>query len=84
MGNNSLTPIRAIETFIRCKKEGTQVPFLVWDTIKTYQKWNQIELTGLINASVYYPELLFEPGMEERIAKRMDDFKKRIVEIPIQ
>ncbi|EQA34843.1 hypothetical protein LEP1GSC047_1622 [Leptospira inadai serovar Lyme str. 10] len=84
MKNRILTPTKAVETFIKCKKDNAPVPFTVWDTLKTYSTWNQVELTGLINASAYFPDILFEKGMEAKIQSILDRFNKRIVEIPIR
>ncbi|EPG65210.1 hypothetical protein ACE5IS_06015 [Leptospira wolffii] len=84
MKNKLLTPIKAVDTFVKCKKEGAPVPVAVWDTLRTYSKWNQVELTGLLNASAYYPEILFESGMEKNIAGLLSSFQDRIVEIPIK
>lgn len=84
MKNKLLTPIKAVDTFVKCKKEGLSVPVAVWDTIRTYSKWNQVELTGLLNASSYFPDILFESGMEKKIEERLSEFKSKIVEIPIR
>nr|WP_167880155.1 hypothetical protein [Leptospira fletcheri] len=82
--NPSFTPTQTVNMFIRYKKEGNSVPLMVWDSLRNYQKWNQIELTGLLNASGYFPDILFEPGMEEKIQTLLQDFQKRTVEIPIR
>ncbi|PJZ24093.1 hypothetical protein CH352_00125 [Leptospira hartskeerlii] len=84
MKNKLLTPIKAIDTFVKCKKEGERIPVLVWDSLRTYQKWNQVELTGLLNASAYFPDILFEKDMEKKIQHRLDEFNSRIVDIPIK
>ncbi|TGK02974.1 hypothetical protein EHQ53_05775 [Leptospira langatensis] len=79
-----LTPIKAVDTFVKCKKEGERIPILVWDSLRTYPKWNEVELTGLLNASSYFPDILFERDMEQKIIARLEEFKSRIVDIPIQ
>ncbi len=75
-----LTPETAIETFIKSKKENSSIPESVFQTFKTYKKWNENALKGIINASAYYPEILTEENMEENIFKVLAEFKKREVD----
>lgn len=75
----SLTPETAINTFVKCKKEGKQIPEEVLESIKGYKKWGENQLKGLLNASAYYPEILLENGMEDTILQLLKKFKERIV-----
>ncbi len=84
MKNKLLTPIKSVDTFVKCKKEGAPIPVAVWDTLRTYPRWNEVELTGLLNASAYFPDIFFEKNMEKKIQTILDEFKSRIVDIPIQ
>lgn len=52
--------------------------------LDSFQSWNEIELTGLLNASSYFPEILNETRSEQTIRSLLEQFKQRIVEIPIR
>ncbi len=71
-----LSPENAIDTFIKSKKENKQVPDNVLESLRNYKKWGQNSLTGLLNASAYFPEILIEEKMEESIYKLLSQFKK--------
>ena len=71
-----LSPEAAIDTFIKSKKEKKDVPENVLESIRNYKKWGQSSLTGLLNASAYFPEILLEEKMEENIYKLLAEFKK--------
>lgn len=75
-----LSPETAIDTFIKSKKENLQVPEKVLESIRNYKKWGQSSLTGLLNASAYFPEILIEEKMEENIYKLLAESKKAIVQ----
>lgn len=79
-----MTPIRAVETFILCKKKQESVLEEVILVLDSFQSWNEIELTGLLNASFYFPEILNEIRSEQAIRSLLEKFKQRIVEIPIR
>lgn len=79
-----MTPTRAVETFIRYKKNREPISDEVTLVLDSFQIWNEIELTGLLNSSFYYPEILNEYRTEEAIRSLLEKFKQRIVEIPIQ
>jgi hypothetical protein len=51
----------------------------VFAVIKTYQKWKETELIGLLNASNYYPEIFIEENMEPTINNLLQKIKKRFV-----
>ena len=51
-----LSPEAAIDTFIKSKKENKDVPENVLESLRNYKKWGQNSLTGLLNASAYFPE----------------------------
>lgn len=84
MYKKPMTPTRAVETFIRCKKNREPISDEVTLVLDSFQIWNEIELTGLLNASFYYPEILNEYRTAEAIRSLLEKFKQRIVEIPIQ
>ncbi len=71
-----LSPEAAIDTFIKSKKENKDVPENVLESLRNYKKWGQNSLTGLLNASAYFPEILIEEKMEENIYKLLAEFKK--------
>ncbi len=71
-----LSPEAAVDSFIRAKKENKPVPDNVMESLRNYKKWGQNSLTGLLNASAYFPEILIEDKMEETIYKLLADFKK--------
>lgn len=79
-----MTPTRAVETFIRSKKNGEPIQDEVFLVLDSFQSWNEIELTGLLNASFYFPEILSEFRTETAINDLLEKFRQRIVEIPIQ
>lgn len=74
-----MTAESAIDTFIKCKKEGKETPDGVIESLRNYRKWRESSLKGLLNASAYFPEILIEPDMEQNILKLIEDFKKRLV-----
>ena len=74
-----MTPESAIETFIKCKKENSQIPEAVIESLKNYKNWSENSLKGLLNASAFYPDLLIEANMEDNIKKQIEVFKSRIV-----
>lgn len=76
---NIMTAEAAMDAFINCKKTNTEVPKEVMEAIRNYPKWQENSLIGLLNASAYFPDILFEDGMEEKINKLLDDYKKKIV-----
>ncbi|UML81355.1 hypothetical protein [Leptospira kirschneri] len=84
MYKKSMTPTRAVETFILCKKKQEPVSEEVILVLDSFQSWNEIELTGLLNASFYFPEILNETRSEQTIQSLLEKFKQRIVEIPIR
>lgn len=71
-----LSPETAIDTFIKCKKENKPVPDNVTESLRNYKRWGQNSLTGLLNASAYFPEILIEANMEENIYKLLAEFKQ--------
>ena len=75
-----ITPESAIDSYIKCKKEGKEISQDILDTILNYRKWHESALKGLINASGFYPDILLEPDMEENIYKILAEFKSREVE----
>lgn len=74
-----LTPTRAVQAFIDSKKENREISEEIWANLKTYRKWNEVELLGLRNASAFYPDIFFEEGMEDTISKLVEVFHSRIV-----
>ncbi|TGN17216.1 hypothetical protein EHS15_18710 [Leptospira idonii] len=74
-----MTPTRTVQSFLDAKKQGLEVSEETWNSLKNYRKWNEPELKGLRNASAYYPEIYFESGMDDEIARLLENFKKRIV-----
>jgi hypothetical protein len=77
--NLALTPTRAVQLYIDGKKSGTALAPEVTSVIKTYRKWRENELIGLLNASGYYPEIFYEDGMEDTIHKLLAVFKSKHV-----
>jgi hypothetical protein len=71
-----LSPEAAVDSFIKSKKENKQVPDNVMESLRNYKRWGQNSLTGLLNASAYFPEILIEEKMEENIYKLLAEFKK--------
>ncbi|AOP32601.1 hypothetical protein A0128_01150 [Leptospira tipperaryensis] len=84
MYKKPMTPTRAVETFIRSKKNQEPISEEVVMVLDSFKTWNEIELTGLLNASFYQPEVLNEYRSEASIQSLLENFKKRIVDIPIQ
>ncbi|RHX87587.1 hypothetical protein [Leptospira stimsonii] len=84
MYKKPMTPTRAVETFIRAKKNQEPISDEVVMVLDSFENWNEIELTGLLNASFYQPEVLNEFRSETAIQSLLEKFKKRIVDIPIQ
>ncbi|MDX1958242.1 MAG: hypothetical protein SFU98_06695 [Leptospiraceae bacterium] len=78
-----MTPEAAIEAFIRCAQNSEELPQEVADSIGNYRNWGENQLKGLLNASAYYPELLYEENMEKTILELLEGFKKRIVPMRI-
>ncbi len=74
-----LTPTRAVQSFIDCKKDHLEVPEQVLTALKTFRKWNEVELLGLKNASAYFPEIYIQEGMEEEITNLIQKFHNRQV-----
>jgi hypothetical protein len=74
-----VTPENAVETFIKCKKENKEVPESVFESLRNYKTWSENSLKGLLNASAYYPDILFEENMEQGILAHIQKFKDRIV-----
>lgn len=74
-----LTPTRAVQSFIDCKKDHLDVPETVLETIRSFRKWNEIELLGLKNASAYFPDIYFQEGMEQEITTLIQKFHGRQV-----
>ncbi len=79
-----MTPTRAVETFILSKKKQEPVSEEVILVLDSFQSWNEIELTGLLNASFYFPDILNETRSEQSIRPLLEKFNRRIVDIPIQ
>lgn len=75
----TITPIRAVQSFIDAKKNGENPPQEALSVIKNYRKWKDLELIGLRNASAYYPDIYFEEGMDETIENLLQVFKSREV-----
>ncbi|MBK8398677.1 MAG: hypothetical protein IPL26_25945 [Leptospiraceae bacterium] len=71
-----ISPEAAIDTFVKSKKENKDVPDNVLESIRNYRKWSPSSLTGILNASAYFPEILLEDNMEENIYKLLAEFKK--------
>lgn len=74
-----LTPTRAVQSFIDCKKDHIEVPEQVLITLRTFNKWNEVELLGLKNASAYFPDIYIQDGMEEEITALIQKFHARQV-----
>ena len=74
-----MTPETAIQTFMNCQKEGKQIPETVMESLHNYRNWGENQLIGLLNASAYFPDLLFEAGMEDTIQTLLKKFQDRIV-----
>lgn len=79
-----MTPTRAVETFILSQKKQEPVSEEVILVLDSFQSWNEIELTGLLNASFYFPDILNETRSERSIRPLLEKFNQRIVDIPIQ
>jgi hypothetical protein len=77
--NKILTPTRAVQNFIDCKKSGSNPSEEVFSVLKTFRKWKETELIGLLNASNYYPEIFIEENMESTINHLLQNIKKRFV-----
>ncbi|EMJ91147.1 hypothetical protein [Leptospira alstonii] len=84
MYKKPMTPTRAVETFILSKKKQEPVSEEVILVLDSFQSWNEIELTGLLNASFYFPDILNETRSEQSIRPLLEKFNRRIVDIPIQ
>ena len=80
---NKITPTRAMDLFVECKKHNQEVSDEVYQVISNYRNWNEFELTSLQNLSAYYPDIFIEKEMEEHIEKLITQIKKREVELPI-
>ncbi|EOQ89222.1 hypothetical protein LEP1GSC202_0828 [Leptospira yanagawae serovar Saopaulo str. Sao Paulo = ATCC 700523] len=76
---DSMTPTRTIQAFVDAKKENSTPSEEVWNALKGYRQWNEPELIGLRNASGFYPEIYFEPGMDETISRLLAKFKEKVV-----
>lgn len=74
-----MTPESAMETFIKCKKENSEIPESVYESLRNYKNWPENSLKGLLNSSAYYPDILVDPDMEQGILKQLGEFKSRIV-----
>jgi hypothetical protein len=74
-----LTPETAIDSFVKLRKTNSEIPVAIYESIRGYKKWNENALKGLINASGYFPEILFEEDMEKNIYVLLSDIKKREV-----
>ncbi|MCG9873697.1 MAG: hypothetical protein MH321_02795 [Leptospiraceae bacterium] len=77
--NLVLTPTRAVQLFIESRKTGASISPEITSVIKTYRKWRENELIGLLNASGYYPEIFHEDGMEDTIHRLLASFKAKHV-----
>ncbi|XDD50413.1 hypothetical protein AB3N59_00940 [Leptospira sp. WS92.C1] len=84
MHKKPMTPTRAVETFIRCKKNREPIAEEVFLVLDSFKIWNEIELTGLLNASFYFPEILSDYRSETAINAILQKFNQRIVDMPIQ
>ncbi|AXX14340.1 MULTISPECIES: hypothetical protein [Leptospira] len=84
MYKKPMTPTRAIETFILCQKKHEPVSEEVILVLNSFESWNEIELTGLLNASFYFPDILNGYRSEQTIRLLLEKFRQKIVEIPIQ
>jgi hypothetical protein len=76
-----MTPESAVQTFIDCKKNQTEIPDEVSALLKDLSGWSENSLKGLLNASAYYPDILDSPNREKEILSKIEDFKKRIVPV---
>jgi hypothetical protein len=74
-----MTATKAIQSIIDEKKEGIPAPKEAWDTIRNYSQFTEYELTWLLNASAYVPEILFEENMESKINSLLQKWKERLV-----
>ncbi|EKO34469.1 hypothetical protein LEP1GSC005_3312 [Leptospira santarosai str. ST188] len=79
-----MTPTRAVETFILCRKKSEPISEEVILVLDSFESWNEIELTGLLNASFYFPDILNGYRSEQTIQLLLEKFQRKIVEIPIQ
>lgn len=77
--NYSMTPIRAVQSFIDAKKAGQEPGQDSLAVIRTYKSWKEPELIGLKNASAYYPDIYFESDMDATIAGLLQKFKAKEV-----
>ena len=75
----TITPTRAVQSFINAKKSGNEPSEESLSVIRNYRKWKEPELIGLLNTSGFYPEIFFEEGMEESITGLLQKFKDRQV-----
>ncbi|AVQ11396.1 Uncharacterized protein XB16_1064 [Leptospira santarosai] len=84
MYKKPMTPTRAVETFILCRKKSEPISEEVILVLDSFESWNEIELTGLLNASFYFPDILNGYRSEQTIQLLLEKFRRTIVEIPIQ
>ncbi|ASV13042.1 MULTISPECIES: hypothetical protein [Leptospira] len=84
MYKKPMTPTRAVETFILCRKKNEPISEEVILVLDSFESWNEIELTGLLNASFYFPDILNGYRSEQTIQLLLEKFQRKIVEIPIQ
>ncbi|AVV77895.1 hypothetical protein [Leptospira santarosai] len=84
MYKKPMTPTRAVETFILCRKKSEPISEEVILVLDSFESWNEIELTGLLNASFYFPDILNGYRSEQTIQLLLEKFQRKIVEIPIQ
>lgn len=77
--NKVLTPTKAVQNFIDCKKSGSNPSEEVFSVLKTFRQWKETELIGLLNASNYYPEIFIENNMESTINNLLQKIKERFV-----
>jgi hypothetical protein len=75
----SMTPTRTVQAFIDAKKENKTPSNEILNSLRGYRSWNEPDLIGLRNASAYFPDIYFEPGMDETISLCLQKFKNRIV-----
>jgi hypothetical protein len=75
----TITPIRAVQSFIDAKKEGIDPSPDCLSVIRNYKKWKPSELIGLQNASAYYPDIYFEEDMDKNIDSIIASYKAREV-----
>lgn len=75
-----MTPTRAVQTFIDCSQSGKEIPKDALETIRRFKEWSLPELMWLNNSSAYCPEIMLEPGMEEKVRDAIGKIKSRDVE----